>query len=161
MKCIINFFRNLFVPNYEKMFTKLVDVGFFPMSEYEIGMETLTAKEAKLISDYFAKKSIKFEKMSESLFSQEEKLRVENCKEGDATTTLDFIAINWLNTHNWTKDSKYKEIFIAQRPSTKTLLGSKTIFSTKELRKFYNIYFASWYYKKHWNRLVNKWLEEA
>lgn len=115
----------------------------------------MTAKEAELKSAYYYKQAIKYGSISDSLFSIEEKQRATTCKEGYATTILHDLAIMWITKYSWNNSTV--EDCIKNRPNTKRLLKSNnTGLQFFGNTKYFNIYFASWYYKLNWENIVKE-----
>ena len=129
----------------------------------------MTSKEMITISLWHEKQAEKSENRAKALFSQEEKKRANSCKDGPATTELKNIAYSYLLKHFEDDESvtvEYiNELKTTNRPCTETLFFKSATFEQNVLfnsgEPYWNMYFASWWFKKNWANLVDEFVEYA
>jgi hypothetical protein len=126
----------------------------------------MTAKKILLISNWHEKQAERYQRQFESTFSAEEKIRAKTCKEGCATEMLNSLCFTYLqeNIPGYVTQEQL-EFSKIHRPSTLTLMlqfapiATRKLFSMNE--PYYNMYFASWWIKKNWNKLFDEYIEYA
>lgn len=126
----------------------------------------MTSKEMITIALWHEKQAEKFERKAKALFSQEEKKRANLCKDGPATTELKNIAYTFLMKYiNEPYIFRYQlnHLKDISRPSTETLFFKSATFEQNILfdsdEPYWNKFFASWWYKKNWSKLVDEFIE--
>ncbi len=127
----------------------------------------MTSKEMITISLWHEKQAEKFERKARALFSQEEKKRANSCKDGPATTELKNIAYSYLLKYFEDNESVtmdyINELKTTSRPCTETLFFKSATFEQNVLfnsdEPYWNMYFASWWFKKNWANLVDEFVE--
>lgn len=114
-------------------------------------VDSTTVKEIKTQAEWHEKQSKKLMRTFYAEFSRQEKHRAETCKPGKATKMLSDIAFDYLGLE--ASSVKTIDMLKMNRPSTKTLLkNTSSLFYTD--RPYYNKYFASWWYKNNWSKIV-------
>jgi len=117
-------------------------------------VDSSTVKEFKVQADWYLKQSKKAIRTFYTEFSRQEKHRAETCKSGKATRILSDIAFDYLALS--INDDRDIDTLKKIRPSTETLLkNTGSMFKTD--KPFYNKYFASWWYKINWSKIVDIW----
>lgn len=127
----------------------------------------MTSKEMITIALWHEKQAEKSEKSAIALFSQEERARAETCRDGPATTELKNIAYSYLLKHFEDDESVtidyINELKTTGRPCTETLFFKSATFEQNVLfnsfEPYWNMYFASWWFKKNWPSMVDEFVE--
>lgn len=126
----------------------------------------MTSKEMITISLWHEKQAEKFERKARALFSQEEKKRANLCKDGPATVELKNIAYTFLMKYiNEPYIFRHHLDLLKEgaRPSTETIFFKSATFEQNILfgsdEPYWNMFFASWWYKKNWSKLVDEFIE--